>query len=99
MKNFEMRYPIIGTSALQPKFDHPSSSTGFIIEFPARSAAGAANEESCTRLRDRVLDSEMVRSLRFDSAKGRAYGRIAPWQAALAGIVFAMTAFVVLVGA
>lgn len=33
MKNFEMRYPLDGTSALQPEFGHVPAA-GAIIEFP-----------------------------------------------------------------
>ncbi|WP_080797363.1 hypothetical protein [Arabiibacter massiliensis] len=101
MKNFAMRYPVNGTSALQPKLSHPSSSRGTIIKFPAQAAPCAAHgslgAQRCGA-RDRILGSELVRSLRYGTAKGRSYDRIAPWQAVVAGIVFAAVALLAVLG-
>lgn len=106
MKNFEMRCPVDGTSALQPRFEQPSSSAGTIIAFPGQHAVSAAqampnNRRSAsesghrvaTHMRVRLNESDMVQCLRYGSAQGLGYNRIAPWQAVAAGLVFSLTAF------
>lgn len=101
MKNFEMRCPFDGTSALQPEFNRVSAA-GAIIEFPGSGSQGACaplqhsharqvpSAACCAR---RLGATEMARVLRHGSAAGRAYGRVRPWQGALAGCVFSVFAF------
>lgn len=95
MKNFEVRYPTDGTSALQPKLAHTPVGGGAIIEFPGNASQSARAGRSVAGHRS-ILCSDMARSLRSGSARGCAYDRIAPWQAALAGVVFATAALLVL---
>lgn len=101
MKNFEMRYPLDGTSALQPEFGH-APAVGAIIEFPgsvsqgacASSARAQRPSSAAHRAHGHYGASETVRALHRGSAAGCAYGRVRPWQGALAGCVFSLFAFV-----
>lgn len=98
MKNFEVRCPTDGTSALQPEFDRASASRGAIIEFPGRALARPGRvptREAFARETPVTHDtgvSETARALRFGSMGGCAYGRVRPWQAAVAGCVFSALA-------
>lgn len=105
MKNFEMHCPVDGTSALQPKFEHTASSAGTIIAFPGQHDAwtgqpvsdnhqiATPSHNATSRVRARINETEMVQSLRYGSAQGCAYNRIAPWQAVTAGLLFSVVAF------
>ena len=79
MKNFEMRCPFDGTSALQPEFNRVSAA-GAIIEFPGSGSQGAcaplqhshARQVPSAACRARRLGAtEMARVLRHGSAAGR----------------------------
>lgn len=101
MKNFEMRYPLDGTSALQPEFGH-APAVGAIIEFPGSVSQGAYASSARVQRPSSAAHGahghhgvpETVRALHRGSAAGCAYGRVRPWQGALAGCVFSLFAFV-----
>ena len=101
MKNFEMRCPFDGTSALQPEFNRVSVA-GAIIEFPGSGSQGAcaplqhshARQVPAHRAHAHYGAPETVRALHRGSVAGCAYGRVRPWQGALAGCVFSLFAFV-----
>lgn len=103
MKNSEMRYPVSGTSALQPEFGKPRANAT-IIAFPGQEAStkrislpAVSNRERSPRrpatLWGQLLESEIVSSLRYGTAKGVSYDRVKPWQAIAAGIAFSGASF------
>lgn len=84
MKNFDTKYPVEGTSALQPNYQTAPISRARIIAFPVvqdphdarRSQAGIAS------------------ILRDGTVQGLSFGRMQRWQAVLAGCVLAVLSFV-----
>lgn len=92
MKKFETRYDVIGTAALKADITE-SRVQGAIIDFPLprekspRHAAPAHARHTSER------SMGFVQDLRQGSALGKSFGRIAPWQAASAGIVLSAAAF------
>lgn len=104
MKNFEVRCATDGTSALQPEFDYAPMSTGAIIEFPGRASRRALAYPERDAIRDvsaraastsRYAEAaRTAHAFRFGSIGGCAYGRVRPWQAAIAGCVFSALALV-----
>ncbi|MEA5020237.1 MAG: hypothetical protein VB027_07700 [Gordonibacter sp.] len=109
MKNFEMQYPIDGSSALQPEFQHESAHTGHIIEFSTHTTCGShsptqrvtfgmhtdtlVDTTSRSGRKINLVKNEMVDSLRYGAIGGMPYDRIKPWQAVLATGTFSILAF------
>ena len=88
MKNFAMRCPIDGTSALQPQFDRAPAQAGTIIAFPRQHASdGVLRARARVSAASETRNCDMVWSLRNGTARGCAYDRVAPWQAVVAGTV------------
>lgn len=109
MKNSEVRYPINGSSALRLDLRDTVSIREKIIVFPGVEPLDHEEGyfASHSAIRDmpkdqnpsvfhvgRLRDTEMVRSLRYGSARGVSFNRMARWQAAMAGVVFCAIAFV-----
>lgn len=87
MKNFEMKYPVEGTSALQPKLDSAPARQARIIAFPERAAqTGSSAHAGCG-------DASFASAVRAGTAQGVSFGRVQPWQAVVGGCVFAALAF------
>lgn len=82
MKNFEMNYPVEGTSALQPKLDSAPARRARIIAFPERPSqdGGAA--------RSKHGSASFASALRAGTAQGVSFGRMQRWQAVVAGCAF-----------
>ncbi len=92
MKNFEARYTVVGTSALKVDASKNQAHAA-IIEFPASGKTGRPRHAASRHLHGRVSDLELVSELRTGTARGKAFGRIAPWQSVSAGVVLAAAAF------
>lgn len=92
MKNFEVRYPTNGTAALQPKLEQRAMTRARIIEFPERHAQhGVQTARNLPNVPSHgILDSNMAQTIRFGTARGCAFDRIAPWQAVLIGGAFSL---------
>ena len=92
MKNFEVRCPVDGTSALQPEFERGVGRAATIIAFPGDPASTKPcmrdGNLSAAKARDRLMATDMAWSLKNGSVHGRSYDRVEPWQAIAAGIVF-----------
>lgn len=87
MKNFEMKYPVEGTSALQPKLDPAPARRARIIAFPERPISGARVAQP------RRASESLVSAVRAGTAQGVSFDRVQRWQAVLGGCVFAALAF------
>lgn len=111
MQNSEVRYPINGSSALRPDLRHTPSLCEKIIVFPGADALNQEEKSYAPRSfiqdmpQDQILsalhigrlrDTEMVRSLRYGSARGASFNRMTRWQAAMACVVFCAIAFAAL---
>lgn len=93
MKNFEARYTVVGTSALKVDASKNQAHAA-IIEFPASHGSGRPRHAAADRhLRERAAELELVSELRAGTVRGKAFGRIAPWQSVFAGVVLAAAAF------
>lgn len=88
MKNFEMKYPVEGASALQPRLDATPVRRARIIAFPEH-AAQAKYENHAAR-----NDMSILSAVRAGTVQGISYGRMQRWQAIVGGCVFATLAFV-----
>lgn len=108
MKNFRVRYLVDGTSALDSETPQVFAGAENIITFPGCDSPSTESTPSKTvglptgrravlpirTAYGRVLNTEMAQSIRYGTAQGRAYNRIRPWQAAVAGCVFSLLALI-----
>lgn len=111
MKNSEVRYPINGSSALRldlhntlpvrqkiivfPGAEHPDREVESFISHGVIQDMPKVQNLSALRV-GRLRDTEMVKSLRYGSARGVSFNRMTRWQAALAGVVFCTIALAAL---
>lgn len=96
MRNFEVRYPTDGTSALQPELHSCSVKNARILSFPNHAVSpdcfevrsiSASRPGSCGTLQG------FVRTLRQGNCRGRAYDRFNTGQAVAGGIVLTACSF------
>ena len=80
MKNFDTKYPVEGSSALQPHYGAAPARHARIIAFPEAQGASAA--------------PRIAAGLRNCTVQGLSFGRMQRWQAALGGCAFAALALV-----
>lgn len=96
MRNFEMRYPTDGTSALQPELHDCSVKNARILSFPNRAASSGGFEvRSVSRSCPGSCGTfeGLVRILRQGNCRGRAYDRFNTRQAVTGGIVLTACSF------
>ena len=94
MKEFNTQYPVVGTSAMKVRVSETKAQAA-IIAFPQAptgdnrhtTAAHAAPMKHTVS-----LPAGLTHALRSGSARGKAFNRVAPWQAAAAGTVFSIAA-------
>ena len=84
MKNFDTKYPVEGSSALQPHYGAAPARHARIIAFPEVQGASGAPR----------VESRIAADLRNGTVQGLSFGRMQRWQAALGGCAFAALALV-----
>ncbi|MEG0324234.1 MAG: hypothetical protein RR619_09580 [Raoultibacter sp.] len=93
MKEFEAQYRVVGTSALKTDASL-SQAQGSIIKFPSTPSSRSRRTAPAHAAHLRTDSVSFRQDLRTGSARGKAFGRIAPWQAASAGVVLSAAALI-----
>ncbi|HIY83320.1 hypothetical protein [Rubneribacter sp.] len=88
MRNFDLRCPVDGTSALDPGLTHGLAPKGIVIDFPTNACGRKRLEGAATPTSGRRLSSETLQSLAYGTARGKAFDRVPVSQAVVTGFAF-----------
>lgn len=100
MNNFETRYSVIGSSALQPGKHDTACSKECIIDFPASfeddskesAVSPQASLSPLHAMGTRVKRLLYIDEIRGGTLQGKSFDKVKPWQTALAGSFFFLVA-------
>lgn len=88
MRNFDLRCPVDGTSALDPGLAHGLAPKGIVIDFPVNACGRGKLANGASSAPGRRPSSEILRSLAHGTVRGKAFDRVSVGQAVVTGFAF-----------